>query len=599
MFKITRYPSIASYILYFFSFFITALAIKFLKSNQITLIFWEITSLFASPINFPVILDPVGLTFSAVVLFISANVLIFTNTYIQDDPFINRFVLLVLAFVLSINILIFFPHLFTLLLGWDGLGLISFLLVIYYQNAKSLAGGLLTALTNRVGDAFLLIAIALSLNQNHWTITNIWASPIIIALTLCILTARITKRAQIPFSRWLPAAIAAPTPVSALVHSSTLVTAGVFLLIRLYPILHLTPWFNLTLLLTACFTTLIAGLRAITECDLKKIIALSTLRQLGVIMTSLGLGYITLTLFHLLTHALFKALLFLCAGNVIHTHLHRQDLRTVGNLTNQIPLTSSCFLIANMALCGAPFLAGFYSKDTILELSLWFPINLSIILIIFLGTALTAIYSTRFFIYLLISFNSHPPLIKLTETDNKVTNPILLLTLGAIMGGGWLFWIFFPYSQSPVLPLIIKIFTIIIILFASFIILINNTKNFRDASPILLYPAPFYAHSYIWFLTPLSTQWIIKYPLNMSHKILIILDQSWVEGVVSQSGHKLSTISSNFTQTLQKNTINTYIFLSLLTLPIYLIIFTYFDSLSQSITLKLLRRDIPQSIFIV
>ena len=113
-----------------------------------------------------------------------------------------------------------------------------------------------------------------------------------------------------------------------------------------------------------------AGLRAIAECDLKKIIALSTLSQLGVIITSLGLGLVSLTLFHLITHALFKALLFLCAGNIIHIHLHAQDLRSVGNLTKQLPLTSSCILIANLSLCGAPFLAGFYSKDIILEISI-------------------------------------------------------------------------------------------------------------------------------------------------------------------------------------------------------------------------------------
>jgi NADH-ubiquinone oxidoreductase chain 5 len=177
-----------------------------------------------------------------------------------------------------------------------------------------------------------------------------------------------------PFSRWLPAAIAAPTPVSALVHSSTLVTAGVFLLIRFYPFLHLSRFFNISILLIATCTILIAGLCATTECDIKKIIALSTLSQLGIIITSLALNLPILTFFHITTHALFKALLFIGAGTFINYHNHSQDLRWMGNLTNQIPITVACISIANLALCGFPFIAGFYSKDYIIEIALNSPI---------------------------------------------------------------------------------------------------------------------------------------------------------------------------------------------------------------------------------
>lgn len=192
--------------------------------------------------------------------------------------------------------------------------------------------------------------------------------------------------------------MAAPTPVSALVHSSTLVTAGVFLLIRFYPFLHKSSIFNPTLLIIATITILIAGIRAIAECDMKKIIALSTLRQLGVIIIRIALNFPILAFFHLLTHALFKALLFLCAGNIIHIHHHSQDLRFMGNLTSQIPLTSSCLLIANMALCGSPFIAGFYSKDLIIESTLYFSNNFIIVFILILATALTAAYSIRIII---------------------------------------------------------------------------------------------------------------------------------------------------------------------------------------------------------
>jgi len=186
-------------------------------------------------------------------------------------------------------------------------------------------------------------------------------------LVLSLIFAAITKRAQIPFSRWLPAAIAAPTPVRALVHSSTLVTAGVYLLIRLHPFLSGFSFYLNTVLVISCLTLVIAGISALREFDIKKVVALSTLSQLGVIIFSIGLDFPILAFFHLITHALFKALLFICVGVLINRHIHCQDLRMMGNLVNQVPATISCLNIANFALCGLPFLSGFYSKDLIIE----------------------------------------------------------------------------------------------------------------------------------------------------------------------------------------------------------------------------------------
>ena len=220
-----------------------------------------------------------------------------------------------------------------------------------------------------------------------------------------IIVAAITKSAQIPFSSWLPAAMAAPTPVRALVHSSTLVTAGVFLLIRFYPFLSSVSGFTESILVIASMTIFIAGIRALVECDMKKIIALSTLRQLGVIMASIGLGMPDLAFFHLITHALFKALLFVCAGTLIHLHHHSQDLRRMGNLANQIPITISCLNIANMALCGLPFLSGFYSKDLIIEMSLFNSTNVVILVLFIIATIITAAYSIRLIITCLLGIN--------------------------------------------------------------------------------------------------------------------------------------------------------------------------------------------------
>merc|ERR1712141_646321 len=211
----------------------------------------------------------------------------------------------------------------------------------------------------------------------------------------------ITKSAQIPFSSWLPAAIAAPTPVSALVHSSTLVTAGVYLLLR----------FNLILgegieaiLILGCITITIAGIRGIIELDIKKIIALSTLRQLGVIFFSLGLGESFLRYFHLISHAYFKAIIFICAGAIIHSISDYQDLRKIGAGYSRNPLINGVILVGSVRLCGMPFINGFYSKDQILETMFIYNISGLIFFFTTIATIITAIYSCRVIIRLFACF---------------------------------------------------------------------------------------------------------------------------------------------------------------------------------------------------
>jgi len=250
---------------------------------------------------------------------------------------------------------------------------------------------------------------------------------------LATLLAGITKSAQFPFSPWLPIAIAAPTPVSALVHSSTLVTAGVYLLIRLSPTLFQIQWFAPTLLIIRTLTILIAALTAILETDIKKIVAYSTLRQLGVMMAALGLNSPYLALFHLLTHAIFKALLFICVGSYIHYHQHSQDLRTVGNLNTHIPLTQAATTISNLALIGTPFLAAFYSKDPIIELTKTSPTNFIISFLFLFSTALTAAYTARATYISQLGINLQPPLLNIHNTSILFTLPTATLALAAVV----------------------------------------------------------------------------------------------------------------------------------------------------------------------
>nr|AVW86120.1 NADH dehydrogenase subunit 5 [Melaenis sp. YZ-2018] len=518
--------------------------------NKIILINWKLFSIQSTCITLPIILDPWGCLFSSVVLFISANVMYFASSYMEGDKYNQRFSHLVLLFVLSMNLLIFIPSLICLLLGWDGLGIVSFILVIYYQNPKSLAAGMITALMNRVGDVMILLSIAIMLNMGHWHILSIWSDYYSHWVALMIMVAAMTKSAQIPFSSWLPAAMAAPTPVSALVHSSTLVTAGVFLVFRFHYTLSSIPFFNKTLLVIAATTMFMAGMAAIAECDMKKIIALSTLSQLGVMMTSLGLNLTSLAFFHLITHALFKALLFLTAGSMIHFHHHSQDLRFMGNLSLSSPLSISSLLLANLALCGSPFLAGFYSKDLIIEMSLFNPTNFTIIILFLLATALTASYSIRFMITVVWNASNCLPFQYVNDTTSRMTSPMMFLTSGAIFGGAALNWLSFNSLNEPLLPLYLKLCPLIITILGAYMAFSITTQL---NSVNILMPLIHYFNSSMWFLQPTTAQGIISPPLSSSHFLLKLIDAGWLELLGSQGTFQQLNKSSNSLLMLSKN----------------------------------------------
>nr|YP_010580926.1 NADH dehydrogenase subunit 5 [Sternaspis chinensis]UZT27137.1 NADH dehydrogenase subunit 5 [Sternaspis chinensis] len=539
----------------FFSSLILTLSKKYI------ILEWYFFSFNSTNFTLPLIIDYSSTLFSATVLFISANVLHFATSYMNQDFSKTRFTYLILLFVLSMNLMIFIPSLIALLLGWDGLGLMSFLLVIYYQTPKALSAGMITALMNRVGDVALLLSIAWLFSQGHWIHLSFSDSPLQTTIILSIMIAGMTKSAQIPFSSWLPAAMAAPTPVSALVHSSTLVTAGVFILIRFYPSLSTAPIFNKMLLMTATLTMLMAGMTAMLEMDLKKIIALSTLSQLGVMMMSLALNLPSITMFHLLTHALFKALLFVCAGSMIHHHHHSQDLRTMGLTSITQPLLSSCLLTANLALCGAPFLSGFYSKDMILESMLFNPSNTLIILLALLATSLTAAYSTRMMLNTLWSPATANSLTFVSDQDKNLSTPAIFLTAGAITSGAIVNWTLLPLNTpsflSPSmksLPLLVSLLGVLI----TWNIFTSSSLQYKPLSPNKLGTLS------MWYLTSLTSQGLLKTPLNLSHNLLKISDQGWMEASSSKGMLNLSSLIISNTRPLQKSLITTQILLPIM-----------------------------------
>ena len=356
--------------------------------------------------------------------------------------------------------LIISPNLIRILLGWDGIGLVSYALVIYYQREGRANAGMLTALSNQVGNVAILLRISFMFSIGGWNFFFIFDYISRFALAMVVLAA-ITKRAQIPFSAWLPAAMAAPTPVSALVHSSTLVTAGVYLLIRFRSGLAGTSAQNI-LLVFANLTIFMAGLGANFETDLKKIIALSTLRQLGVIMVILGLGWAEVAFFHLLTNALFKALLFMRAGSIIHRVGDYQDIRVIGGLVNFAPLRIITINLANLALCGIPFLAGFYSKDLILEVAFSRPLNEVCFWLLVLSTGLTVCYTFRLIFFSVVGNFNLMVLARVDDRNKMITSPIIGLALGAVVGGCFLSWLIFPSPSMICLTPVVKCLALIV-----------------------------------------------------------------------------------------------------------------------------------------
>ena len=516
-----------SFFLYFFSFFLLILGLWFISLRKVYFLEWTMIRLCKSDLIFPLVVDSCGLIFRSLVLYISANIFIFSRYYIEGELFISRFIILVVLFILSINFLIFIPHLIGLLLGWDGLGIVSFLLVIYYQNPKSLAAGILTALRNRIGDVLILLSISWCINQGHWIIININNFGIYTTwVVFSIILASITKSAQVPFSRWLPAAMAAPTPVRALVHSSTLVTAGVFLMVRFYPFLRDNIYFNRTILIIACITIFISGISAIFECDIKKVVALSTLRQLGVMISAIGLGFPMLAFFHLLTHALFKALLFVCVGSLINIHSHSQDLRFIGNLSAQLPLTTCCLNISNIALCGLPFLSGFYSKDLLIELRLYNNYSFMVFFLFIFSTILTSCYRVRLILTGLSSPNIRTCIYTVSDCNTNNTNPILMLCIGAIFGGCIINWLFICPFEDPCIPFYFKLLAFLVTLLGGYLSYISSgmCRSIR-----ILWPFLCRINSHIWFIVPLSTQVYLIYPIHLGVISLSCLDQGWIE----------------------------------------------------------------------
>lgn len=542
----------------------------------------ELLNLNSSLILITILIDWITLLFMRFVFFISGVVIYYSEEYMKGDIHINRFVLLIVIFVFSIMLLIVSPNLIRILLGWDGLGLVSYCLVIYYQNIKSYNAGILTALTNRIGDVALLISIAWILNFGRWNyifyLQEFKDRSIMEIISVLVVLAGATKRAQIPFSSWLPAAIAAPTPVSSLVHSSTLVTAGVYLLIRFNFSFRSNLMFFI--LFISRITIFISGLGANFEFDLKKIIALSTLSQLGLIIRILFLGDYELAFFHLLTHALFKALLFMCAGNIIHNLNNCQDIRFIGGLVNRIPLTCVFFNIRNISLCGLPFLSGFYSKDLIVEVISINYLNIYIYIIFYLSIGLTVCYRFRLVYYVFLGNFNFISLRCLGEYNYVMLKGIRGLFILVVFMGRSLSWLIFSVPYVIILSLVIKTFTLILILLGIWVGFEVSKFSLSYSNFSLNYHNLSWFLGFMWNIPFLSTLGINFYPIIIGTVYYKNLDQGWLEYFGGQKIFFSLKSSSKGFQIIFNNNIKFYFILIVFWL--IFIFFIYLNSLFRA-----------------
>nr|YP_009045189.1 NADH dehydrogenase subunit 5 [Athyma selenophora]AHA03540.1 NADH dehydrogenase subunit 5 [Athyma selenophora] len=566
---------ISFFFLFFFMLINFFMMIYFIMKNMVIFLEWEIISFNSINIVFSILLDWMSLLFMMFVSLISSSVIFYSKSYMSSELNLNRFIILVLLFVFSMILLIISPNMISIFLGWDGLGLVSYCLVIYYQNIKSYNAGMLTALSNRIGDVMILMLVSWMLNYGSWNyifylnfMGNDFSMKII---SFLVIIAAMTKSAQIPFSSWLPAAMAAPTPVSALVHSSTLVTAGVYLLIRFNNVL-VEMFFLKFLLLFSGLTMMMAGICANYEFDLKKIIALSTLSQLGLMMSILSMGFYDLAFFHLLTHAMFKALLFMCAGVIIHMMNNNQDIRMMGGISFYIPLTSLCMNISNLALCGIPFLAGFYSKDMILEMVSMSNLNLLIFYLYYFSTGLTMFYTIRLLMYLMINDYNLLSIYNLYDEDFLMLKSMFVLLLMSLISGSFLSWLIFYYPYMIYLPISLKMMVIYVSIAGMMMGLMISNMNIYSLNKFLMFYNLSSFLTLMWFLPSLSTYGLNYYFLKFGQILGKNIDMGWSEIYSGQGMYKIIKFYSLINVIYQMNNFKIYLFSFVLWVMIFIIL---------------------------